>query len=114
MSMGNERGREWRIYKKHFYIKKRIINDLRANYTNYLGTDINSVYRLHTLWYHFLGSMEYRKYKSNSWSSSYNYRFGKKRFKHQYAINSYMYINASTRQSESGKTRKIIQDAGII
>jgi hypothetical protein len=54
MSMGNERGENGGL-QKAFYIKT-IINDLRANYTNYLGTDINSVYRLHTLWYHFLGS----------------------------------------------------------
>lgn len=110
-----ERGREWRIYKKHFYIKKRLTNEINKQKKYRSSIDLNCVLRKHCLWYHLLGEYQYRIFKSNSWENEYNYRYGKKRYKSTYVQSGWWYRNANKNKlNQNALTKEILLDYGII
>lgn len=107
------RNREWRIYQKHFWIKKRLIRHHQTSLSRYPIKDASSIERDLHCWYFLLGTYAYFRFKTNKWGGRYESkpRYGKKKRLH--CVDNWYYGGTSTRISDKREFKKILRYYGI-
>ena len=112
--MQKERNRQWRIDKKTFWIKKRLISYHRSLWAHCHTTDMNYITRNVNMWSYEIGGSTYYQFKSNSWVNWANTRYGKKHLKCKTYGHGGSYNQRSSRITTNKATKEILKDEGII